>query len=69
MKKVPISNEGPELQGEGNTTADRRYRESVKKFIDAGRVEPAAREATPKTAEQAQEMEQAEKRGRGPARR
>ena len=69
MKKAPISEEGPELQGEGNYTAARRYRASVKKFIDAGRVKPAAREAAPKTAEQAQEMEQAETRGRGPARR
>lgn len=59
----------PALQGEGNYTATRRHRASVKKFVDAGKVEPAARDAAPDTAEEAQRLEAAEQVGRSHARR
>jgi hypothetical protein len=38
----PLSTDEP---GEGNREADRRYRESTRKFVDSGAVEPAAKEA------------------------
>ncbi len=59
----------PVLQGEGNYTATRRHRASVKKFVDAGKVEPAARDAAPDTAEEVQSLEAAERVGRSHARR
>ncbi len=59
----------PALQGEGNYTAARRHRASVKKFIDAGQVEPAAREAAPDGEAQARELQQAEDAGRDRAKR
>jgi hypothetical protein len=57
------------LQGEGDYTAARRHRESVKEFIDEGRVADAARQAEPESAEQAQELRDAEVEGRKHARR
>jgi hypothetical protein len=60
---------GPALQGEGNYTATRRHRASVKKFIDAGKVEPAAEDAAPDSSAEAQELEAAERAGREHARR
>lgn len=60
---------GPALQGEGNITAARRHRESVKKFVDSGQVEPAAREAAPDSAAEAQDLKAAEDAGRSHARK
>ena len=60
---------GPVLQGEGNYTAARRHRESVKKFVDSGQVEPAAREAAPDSPAEAQELKAAEDAGRAHARK
>lgn len=59
---------GPALQGEGNYTAARRHRASVKKFIDQGKVEPAAEEAAPETEAQAEDLAAAERAGRDHAR-
>lgn len=61
--------EDPALQGEGNYTAARRHRESVKKFVDAGKVGPAAHDAAPDSDTQASELEQAEAAGRSHAKR
>ncbi len=63
-KKSPATvNEGQPLQGEGNYEAARRYRESVKSFVDSGQVEAAAGEAAPKTAQEQQDLIDAEKVG------
>lgn len=59
----------PALQGEGNYTAARRHRESVKEFIDEGRVEEAADKAAPESEQQAQELRDAEAEGRKHAKR
>ena len=53
------SGEGKQY-GEGNYEATRQYNEATKKFIDAGRVPQAARDAAPKTPEEAVELKQAE---------
>jgi hypothetical protein len=59
----------PALQGEGNYTAARRYRKSVEKFVEAGKVAPAAHEAAPDDARQARELQEAEAAGRAHARK
>jgi hypothetical protein len=51
---------GDQVHGEGNYEATRKYNESTKKFIDAGKVEQAAKDAVPKTPQEARELEQAE---------
>lgn len=61
--------DNPALQGEGNYSAARRHRESLKDFIDAGKVEPAARRAAPETAQQARELQDAQAEGLAHARR
>jgi len=55
------------LQGEGDYEAARRHRESVEAFVAAGRVEPAARAAAPDSAQEAQDLQQAEAEGRAHA--
>jgi hypothetical protein len=59
----------PALQGEGNYTAARRHRKSVKKFVESGRVQDAAREAAPDSDAVAQELERAEEAGLSHARK
>ncbi|MEO8755869.1 MAG: hypothetical protein ABI624_24665 [Casimicrobiaceae bacterium] len=48
------------VHGEGNYEATRQYNDATRKFIDSGRVEQAARDAAPKTPEEAVEMKEAE---------
>jgi hypothetical protein len=52
--------------GEGNREADRRYRESTRKFVDSGAVEPAAKEARRAVDDPAEreELKEAEKAGK-----
>lgn len=59
----------PAMQGEGNYTAARRHRESVEDFIDSGQQKTAAREAAPKSDEEAREMKRAEEAGKSHARK
>lgn len=52
-------------EGEGNKTADRQYREGVRKHIESGKSEPAAKEATRAVdGEEAEELRRAEEAGR-----
>ena len=48
------------VYGEGNYEASRKYYDDAKKFVDSGRVDQAARDAAPKNAGEAAEMEHAE---------
>ena len=48
------------LQGEGDYQSARRYRESLERFIEAGRVEEAARLAAPTDDATAVELQRAE---------
>lgn len=59
----------PALQGEGNYTAARRHRESVEHFVDAGKVEEAARDAAPQDATEQRDLQQAEEAGRARAKK
>ncbi len=58
--------------GEGNYEATRRYNRATKKFVESGRVERAARDAAPRSHEEATEMKRAEQaallRAKGAAR-
>lgn len=66
---IETVDEDAPMQGEGNYAAARRHRESVKQFIDEGKVEPAARDAAPDSAAEADELTDAEEAGRQHARR
>lgn len=66
MKKGPVD---PALQGEGNYFAARRHRASVEKFVQSGKVQPAADAAAPHNAGEARALLDAEKAGRAPARK
>jgi hypothetical protein len=57
----------PEMQGEGNYTAARRYDEATTDFVKAGKVDDAARSARPKTQAEADEMQKAEQVGKSHA--
>ena len=51
-------------QGEGNYEAARRYDDAQKRFVESGKVEPAADAAAPQSEAQAQELKRAEEIGK-----
>ncbi|HEX2542563.1 MAG TPA: hypothetical protein VHM00_15945 [Caldimonas sp.] len=52
------------VQGEGDYNAGRRYDQATREFAESGKVEPAAHDAAPGSAEEAEEMERAEEIGK-----
>lgn len=69
-REPPTAADKPDaIEGEGNYTAARRHRESVEQFVDDGKVDPAAREAEPDSAAEAEELKSAEEKGRSHAKR
>ena len=54
-------------EGEGNRTADKDYVERTKKFIDAGKVQPAAEQAKKSLDTEGDELKRAEEEGKRPA--
>lgn len=59
----------PEVQGEGDYEAARRFRKAEENFVKSGQVDEAARRAEPKTQKEADELKRAEREGRSPAKR
>jgi hypothetical protein len=53
-----------EVQGEGDYKAGRRYDKAAREFAESGKVEPAARDAEPDSAREAEDMERAEQEGK-----
>ena len=53
-----------EVQGEGDYDAGRRYDKASREFAESGKVEPAARDAAPHNANEAEELERAEAEGK-----
>jgi hypothetical protein len=53
----------PEVQGEGDYAAARRYDEKTKRFVDSGRVDDAANDAKPRSAEEESILRDAEQDG------
>ena len=51
------------VQGEGDYESNRRYTESAKDFVESGKVDEAARNAKPKSQQEAAEMRKAEQEG------
>ena len=60
-------NKTDEVQGEGDYKAGRRYDKAAKDFAESGKVEPAARDAAPDSAAEADEMKKAEEIGKSRA--
>ena len=58
------NNEKPNIQGEGDYEAARRYREDVKEFVDEADIDKAAHEAAPKSPDEQREMTEAERVGK-----
>jgi len=56
--------QGQQVQGEGDYEAGRRYDKAAREFAESGKVEPAARDAAPDSAEEAEQMQQAEEAGK-----
>jgi len=58
-------NDKPKNEGEGNKTADRQYREGVRRHIESGGVAPAAKDAERAVdSEAGDELRRAEDAGR-----
>ncbi|MBV8032336.1 MAG: hypothetical protein JO035_12580 [Betaproteobacteria bacterium] len=56
------------IEGEGSYSGTKAYNERTKKFMDAGKVDEAARAAKPKSEQEAQELQKAEQVGKQHAR-
>ncbi len=56
-----------DVQGEGDYEAARRYDKAARDFAESGKVEPAAHEAAPGSAAEAEEMKRAEEIGKSHA--
>ena len=54
----------PDVQGEGNYDATRRYDKAAREFAESGRVDDAARKAQPVSPQEAEELLRAERAGR-----
>ena len=53
-----------EVEGEGSYTGTKDYNQRTKKFIDAGKVDEAARDAEPASEQEKHEMQKAERLGK-----
>jgi len=52
------------VEGEGSYSGSKEYNERTQKFVDSGKVEQAARDAPPKSEEEAHAMQKAERIGK-----
>ena len=55
------------VQGEGDYDAARRYDQGAREFAESGRVDEAARNARPTSAEEAEQLRRAEREGQSHA--
>ncbi len=61
--------ETPRNEGEGNRTAANQYNDAQRKFVESGKVEPAAKDAEHALeTDEAEELKRAEEKGRSHAR-
>jgi hypothetical protein len=58
-----LEHDDPALQGEGDYKAARNYRKSLKRFVDEGKVEAAAKAAAPRDVKEQSELKAAEQAG------
>jgi hypothetical protein len=52
------------VEGEGSYTGSKDYNERTKKFVESGKVEQAAKDAKPKSEQEAHEMQKSERIGK-----
>jgi len=52
------------VEGEGSYSGTKDYNERTKKFVESGKVDKAAHEAEPKSEEEKQAMQKAERIGK-----
>ena len=56
--------DAPDIQGEGNYDATRRYDKAASDFAKSGKVDEAARAAQPRDPKEAEQLRRAEQAGR-----
>ncbi|GAA4357863.1 hypothetical protein GCM10023165_52250 [Variovorax defluvii] len=61
------ADQSPDIQGEGNYEATRRYDKATTDFVQSGKVDQAARDARPQSEAEADEMRRAEQEGKAHA--
>jgi hypothetical protein len=66
MSTTPARND--QVQGEGDYEAGRRYDKASREFAESGKVEPAAHDAAPEDAREAEELGRAEEEGKSHSR-
>jgi hypothetical protein len=62
-----MSNDTPKVQGEGDYESARKYEDATKRFVDAGKVKPAAERARTDDPAELADLERAEQAGRARA--
>ncbi len=63
-KDTQGKHQNSKVEGEGSYTATRRYNERTRQFVESGKTEQAAQDATPRSLQEAQEMREAEREGK-----
>lgn len=58
---------GEPNEGEGNRTYAKVYNDAQRRFVQSGKVEPAAKEAEDSLSREGPELEKAEEKGKKPA--
>ena len=64
MERKDKDKEQDKVEGEGSYSGSKDYNERTKKFVDSGRVEQAAKDAKPRSEQEAHEMQKAERIGK-----
>jgi len=64
MAEKDKDKEQDKVEGEGSYSGTKDYNQRTKKFIDAGKVDEAAREAEPASEQEKHEMQKAERLGK-----
>lgn len=59
-----MSDRKDKIEGEGSYSGTKDYNERTRKFMDAGKVDDAARNAQPKSEEEKHAMQKAERMGK-----
>ena len=57
------------VEGEGSYSGTKDYNQRTKKFVESGKVDEAAREAEPRSEEEREAMQKAERIGKQPAKK
>jgi hypothetical protein len=58
------NSEKPNVQGEGDYEAARRYRKDVEDFVESADIDKAAHDAAPRSPDEQREMTEAERAGK-----